>query len=123
MAPEIVAWLDKKIGPPALPLANKQEVEDFTNKHDVAVVGFFAPESEELASYNLACRDYDDYGVHYPVGVTTDLEAGKHYGAEGKVVLFKKFDERKVVYEGKLRISLKLINIRIIVQNFSFFKS
>merc|ERR1711953_225189 len=29
---------------------------------------------------------------------------GKHYGAEGKVVLFKKFDERKVVYEGELGV-------------------
>jgi len=104
MAPEIVAWLDKKIGPPALPLESVKEVEDFTRKHDVAVVGFFAPESEELASYNLACKDYDDYGVHYPVAVSTDPTAAKHFGAEGKVVLFKKFDEKKVVYDGELGV-------------------
>ena len=104
MAPEIVAWLDKKIGPPALPLADLKEVEDFTRKHEVAVVGFFAPESKELASYNLACKDYDDYGVHYPVAVTTDPAAAKHYDAEGKVVLFKKFDEKKVIYEGELGV-------------------
>jgi protein disulfide-isomerase A1 len=104
MAPEMEAWLDKKIGPPAEELAGLQEVELFAKRHQVAVVGFFQEGSDDLASYSAACRDYDDYGVHYPVGVTTDPAAAAHYGAQGKVVLFKKFDERKVVYEGELGV-------------------
>lgn len=103
MAPEMVDWLVKKIGPPARPLTSLQEVESFVSDHEVGVVGFFSEEgSEEHKAYILACRDYDDYGVHYPVAVTTDKEAGEHFGVKDKVVLFKKFDEKKVVFEGPL---------------------
>ena len=104
MAPEMVAWLDRKLGPPALPLAGLPEVEQFTAKHEVAVVGFFAEESPGLARYTEACRDYDDYGVTYPVALTTDPAAAQHFSVSDRVVLFKKFDERKVVYEGELGV-------------------
>lgn len=104
MAPEMVAWLDKKIGPPAVPLASIEEVQSFTKDHEVAVVGFFSEESLGYASYTAACLDYDDYGVHYPVGITTNPGVAQHYEAKDKVVLFKKFDERKVIYDGELGV-------------------
>ena len=99
-----ISWLDKKIGPSAAPLADLAEVEAFTKLHEVAVVGFFSPGSPGYDSFSLACQDYDDYGVHYPVAVTTDQGAAEHYSARDRVVLFKKFDERKVVYEGALGV-------------------
>ena len=102
MAPEIVDWLQKKIGPPAKLLETVKDVKDFVNQNEVGVVGFFEEKGEEFDKYNLACEDYDDYGVHYPVGVTTDSEALKHFDVKNKVVLFKKFDEKKVVYEGDI---------------------
>jgi len=102
MAPEMVDWMEKKIGPPAKPLETLKDVKSFVNNHEVAVVGFFEEQGEEFEKYNTACRDYDDYGVHYPVAVTTDKEALEHYGVKNKVVLFKKFDEKKVEYEGEL---------------------
>jgi len=104
MAPEMVKWLDKKIGPPAVPLAGLKEVQGFIKDHEVAVVGFFEAGTSEYASYNAACLDYDDYGVHYPVGVTTDLEAAKHFEVKDRIVLFKKFDERQVVHTGGLGV-------------------
>ena len=104
MAPEMVAWLDKKIGPPAKPLADLKEVKAFTKEHEVAVVGFFPEDSPERAQYEAACLDYDDYGVHYPVAVTADPEAFAHFDSKDRIVLFKKFDERKVVYEGSLGV-------------------
>lgn len=36
------------------------------------------------------------------MAVTTDKKHLKHYDVEDKIVLFKKFDEKKVVYEGEL---------------------
>ena len=102
MAPEIVDWLQKKIGPPAKLLETVKDVKDFINQNEVGVVGFFEDKGEEFDKYNLACQDYDDYGVHYPVGVTTDSEALKHFEVKNQVVLFKKFDEKKVVYEGDI---------------------
>ena len=102
MAPEIVDWLEKKIGPPAKILETLDDVKKFVSKTDVSVVGFFADQGDQFDAYNRACLDYDDYGVHYPVAVTNNKEALEHYGVMDKVVLFKKFDEKKVVYEGEL---------------------
>jgi len=102
MAPEIVDWLEKKIGPPAQPLDSLKDVKSFVGAKDVTVVGFFEEKGEEFEKYNLACQDYDDYGVHYPVGVTTEKEALEHYEVKNKIVLFKKFDEKKVVYDGEM---------------------
>jgi len=103
MAPEMVAWLEKKIGPPALPLTNLEEVKSFLTQHQVAVVGFFSDMGGEgWAAYSRACKDYDDYGVHYPVGVTADSEAADYYEVKDQIVLFKKFDEKKVVFDGEL---------------------
>jgi len=103
MAPEMVSWLEKKIGPPSKVLSTVKDVKSFVNDHEVAVVGFFSEAGGvSYEKYNLACRDYDDYGVHYPVAVTSNTEAFAHYEIKDKIVLFKKFDERKVVYEGEL---------------------
>ena len=102
MAPEMVDWLEKKIGPPAQPLESLKDVKKFVGDNQVAVVGFFEETDEGLEKYNKACLDYDDYGVHYPVGLTSDNEAMEHFGVKNKIVLFKKFDEKKVVYEGAL---------------------
>eukprot|EP00092_Neocalanus_flemingeri_P016671 GFUD01018034.1.p1 GENE.GFUD01018034.1~~GFUD01018034.1.p1 ORF type:complete len:435 (+),score=155.29 GFUD01018034.1:170-1306(+) len=103
MAPEMVAWLEKKIGPPSKVLSSLKDVKNFVKDHEVAIVGFFSEAGDDsYEKYNLACLDYDDYGVHYPVAVTTDKEASEHYEVKDRIVLFKKFDERKVVYEGEL---------------------
>ena len=79
-------------------------MESFTKDHDVSVVGFFSPESPDYDSYIAACLDYDDYGVKFPVAVTGDEEAAQHFGVKDKIVLFKKFDERQVVYDGELGV-------------------
>jgi len=102
MAPEMVDWLEKKIGPPAKPLESLKDVKKFVSDSQVAVVGFFEETDEGLDKYNKACLDYDDYGVHYPVGLSSDKEAMEHFGVKNKIVLFKKFDEKKVVFEGAL---------------------
>lgn len=104
MAPEMVSWLEKKIGPSALPLLSIDEVEAFISKHEVAVVGFFSEGSEEKDKYNSVCKDYDDYGVHYPVALVTDIETAAHYKAKQKLVLFKKFDEKEMMYSGELEV-------------------
>ena len=100
MANEIVGWLEKKIGPPAVPLADADAVKDFIAEHDVAVVGFFKDqESDAAKKYIEAILDYEEY----PVGITSDEAAMKDNDAkDGQVVLFKDFDERRAVYEGAI---------------------
>ena len=98
MANEIVGWLEKRIGPPAVILENEEAVDDFMDSAEVVVIGFFKDQnSKEAKKYLEVITDYEDY----PVGITSD-EASfkKHETSDGQVVLFKTFDERRAVYEG-----------------------
>ena len=100
MGVEMLDWLDKKLGPPAKILTSLKEVKKFIAENEVVVVGFFSEAGgEEAGKYNLACLDYEDY----PVAITHLQEAQDHYKVgDNSVVLFKKYDEKKVVYEGDL---------------------
>lgn len=125
MANEIVGWVEKKTGPPAETLETAEKVKDYIDEHEVAVIGFFKdPESEQCKKFQEAVRDYEEY----PCAITSDEEAFKenkvckimvfkrHPSPEtrnvlqpllfkvedGQVVLFKKFDEGRAVYEGAI---------------------
>jgi thiol-disulfide isomerase/thioredoxin len=102
-------------------------VQEFIAGNEVAVVGFFPhPETEEekvaagdqkeskIEVYLAACKDYDDYGVHYPVGLATDVAAAEHYGAKDQIVLFKTApnageDKEQVVYVAEPPLTPQLI--------------
>ena len=72
MANEMVEWVEKKIGPPAIILKTTEDVKDFTSEHEVCVVGFFSdPESEQANAYKKAVKDYEEY----PCGITSDMDA------------------------------------------------
>ena len=116
MAPEMVDWLEQKVGPPATILRTLETVQTFIEANDVAVVGFFPPrdnneeeddgEKEDRERYLEACKDYEDYGVHYPVGLAIDAAAASHYEAQNRIVLFKPAagtsEKQHVVYSGQL---------------------
>ena len=104
MAPEIVEWLEKKTGPPANILDTVEDVDTFISGNDVAVVGIFTEPGDQLAKYEKACLDYDDYGVHYPVGLTRSKEAKEKYGGQDGIILFKKSDEERVLYSGDFSV-------------------
>ena len=100
MAPEMVDWLEKKISPPAQILETLEDVKEFLSKSEVSVIGFFTQDGEKKSMYETACKDYDDYGVHYPVGMSSSKEVLEKYSEKEGIVLFKKFDEFKVIYSG-----------------------
>merc|ERR1712107_838071 len=100
MAPEMVDWLEKKIGPPVASLSTLEDVESFIADNEVAVVGFFAGSGPEKEGYEQACLDYDDYGVHYPVRITNDADAIAKFGGKDGVVLFTKYDNGEKKYSG-----------------------
>merc|ERR1712227_831625 len=56
MAPEIVDWVEKKVGPPAEVLGSLKDVKSFVGSKDVTVVGFFEEEGGELETQ--AIRDF-----------------------------------------------------------------
>jgi len=100
MAPEMVDWLEKKIGPSVASLSTLEDVESFIADNEVAVVGFFAGSGPEKEGYEQACLDYDDYGVHYPVRITNDADAIAKFGGKDGVVLFTRYDNGHKTYSG-----------------------
>ncbi|RZC35834.1 protein disulfide-isomerase [Asbolus verrucosus] len=97
-ADDIVAWLLKKTGPPAKELKTVEEAKEFIDANNVAVVGFFKDQTTDAAKAFLgAAASIDDH----PFGITSDDKIFKEYDVQcGTIVLFKKFDEGKVVFEG-----------------------
>ncbi|XP_074034328.1 protein disulfide isomerase [Leptinotarsa decemlineata] len=98
-ADDIVSWLLKKTGPPAKELSSVDEAKEFIEANKVAVIGFFKDQSTEEAKAFLgvaAAIDDIPFGISADDGVSSEYEA-----ASDSIVLFKKFDEGKVVYEGK----------------------
>ena len=100
MANEMVEWVEKKIGPDAEILETLENVKDFIDNSDVAVVGFFSdPESDNAKAYKASVKDYEEY----PCGITSDMAAAEKLDAkDGQVILFKNFDDRRAVYEGAI---------------------
>jgi len=99
-AREMVEWVEKKIGPEAEPMVTADDVDKAVDESEVVVIGFFKDqESENAKNYKLAVKDYEEYRC----GITSDDEAMKKHGAaDGQVILFKKFDQGRAVYEGAI---------------------
>ncbi|XP_029189738.2 protein disulfide-isomerase 2-like [Acropora millepora] len=98
-AAEIVSWLEKKTGPPAKELMTAEEVKAFTEKSDVVVVGFYKDkDSENAKAFIQAAEGTDD--VEF--GIVHDEALAKENNVEKDgLVLFKKFDEGRVDYDGE----------------------
>ncbi|KAK9719553.1 Thioredoxin [Popillia japonica] len=99
-ADEIVTWLIKKTGPPALNLAAVEEAKLFIESNNVAVVGFFKDQTSDDAKKFLnvaATTDDQQFAI-----TSEDSVFGEYEAQDGNVILFKKFDEGKVLFEGEL---------------------
>lgn len=95
-ADDIITWLEKKTGPGAKDLPTLDDVKAFIDAHNVAIVGFFKDAKSKNAVTFLDVGTLVDDHVF---GITSNEEIFKEYGVEdGKIVLFKKFDEGKVEY-------------------------
>lgn len=97
-ADDIVNWLLKKTGPPATDLATVEAAKKFIDGANVAVVGFFKDQSGDLAKTFLTIASGID---DIPFGISASDDVLANYEvSDGTVVLFKKFDEEQVAYEG-----------------------
>uniref|UniRef100_A0A1W7R9Z2 Protein disulfide-isomerase n=1 Tax=Hadrurus spadix TaxID=141984 RepID=A0A1W7R9Z2_9SCOR len=95
----IIKWLKKKTGPPAIQLMTVEEAKEFKGSSDVVIIGFFKDqESKEAKEYLDVAFAIDDH----PFGITSDEGIYKELEVEkDNVVLFKKFDEERINYEGE----------------------
>jgi len=98
---EIVNWLNKKTGPPAVDLDDVEKAKKFIEDNEVAVIGYFSDkESETAKEFLKAAESIEDipFGISSADDVKSHIEADK----DG-VVLFKKFDEGRVAYPSELK--------------------
>lgn len=87
-ADEIVTWLIKKTGPPALNLAAVEEAKLFIESNNVAVVGFFKDQTSDDAKKFLnvaATTDDQQFAI-----TSEDSVFGEYEAQDGNVILFKK---------------------------------
>ncbi|KAG7205442.1 hypothetical protein KM043_007434 [Ampulex compressa] len=110
---EIVNWLLKKTGPDAKDLPTVEDAKSFVDAHNVSIVGYFKDVNSKEAKVFLDVGNAIDDHVF---GITSSDEVFADHGMEdGKVVLYKKFDEGKSVFEGELTFKA--------LQNFIFIQS
>uniref|UniRef100_A0A6P7GYS8 protein disulfide-isomerase n=1 Tax=Diabrotica virgifera virgifera TaxID=50390 RepID=A0A6P7GYS8_DIAVI len=99
-ADNIVLWLEKKTGPPAKDLGSIEAAEDFIEEYKIVVIGFFSDQStnNENAKNFLKVASGSDkirFGISGDKDVRDEFEV-----ADNSIVLFKKFGNRNVVYNG-----------------------
>jgi len=91
-AEEIVLWLKKKSGPPAVTLSTVEELKKFQDDNEVGVVGLFKDlESTVSKTFTTVAQGVDSaaFGVTSEQALFDELKiTGDH-----ALVLFKKFDE------------------------------
>jgi len=96
---EIVGWLKKKTGPPAKEFTSADDLKAFIDARSVAVVGFFKnKESEEAKKFIEAASDIDD--VEFAITHDESCAKAHEQDKDAAVVLFKKFDDGKVTFDG-----------------------
>ncbi|ORY00427.1 hypothetical protein K493DRAFT_103679 [Basidiobolus meristosporus CBS 931.73] len=96
----IVSYM-KKQNLPALSEVTLESVETFKDSDNVVVIGFFpSTESEEYKALKEVAEELRD---DFLFGASVDTEVLSKFDIkESGVVLFKKFDEGKDVFEGKI---------------------
>merc|ERR1712226_499836 len=92
---EIVSWVTKKSGPPAVPVEGADAATKFKTDNEVAVVGFVS--GDKLDAFNAAGDSFDDV----PFGVLDADAAAALEVAEGQVALLKQFDDGRVNFDGE----------------------
>lgn len=99
---DIIKWLKKKTGPPAVTLSTVDEAKSFKEGANVVVVGLFNDlESESAKTFLEAAAENDEY----PFAIASEKAVFTELGSDKDgVVLFKKFDEGRNELEEEITV-------------------
>ncbi|XP_051877246.1 protein disulfide-isomerase-like [Pristis pectinata] len=93
----IITWLKRRIGASALRLTSITQIKTFIESEDVVVVGFFKDlKGNDTQTFYETAQDIPDL----PFGITNNAKHFVKYGVtRDTVILFRKFEEKRVDYE------------------------
>ncbi|RHY25784.1 hypothetical protein DYB32_008102 [Aphanomyces invadans] len=97
-ADEIEKWVIKNSGPAVKIIESAEELEKLTEANDVVVLAHIDSVTGTQKDILEKVADGEEVAV---IVATTDASLHADVKTAGSVVLFKKFDEKKVVYEGE----------------------
>ena len=105
-----MTWLEKRGGAAAQVISKVSEAEKMIEDQEVVVIGFFDDmDCEEAKQYKEAADMVDEAFFL----LTSEADVRKHYEVKSDktLVLFKDWDEGRVVYEGDLTKSKVRIRV------------
>lgn len=98
-ADDIVAWLKKKTGPPAIEVASAEQAKEVIAANNVVILGFFPDQGSDKAVTFLNTAGLVDDQIF---AVVTDEKVIEELEAQPEdVILYKNFEDPRVKYEGK----------------------
>ena len=96
-ADDIVQWVTKKLGPALKELPTAADAKAFADASEVVVIGVFDNSAPQFATLESVARKTDDVNF----GVSAAADVASEYGVSAPaIVLLKKFDEGKAIYDG-----------------------
>ena len=96
----IVAWLEKKTGPPAIDVEEAAAVKDLVEKEDVLVLGLFKDQKGDEAQQFLKAADKMD-DAKFAISSAKALLKEYEIKGDNAIILLKNFDEGRADFEGK----------------------
>ncbi|XP_067914550.1 protein disulfide-isomerase [Heterodontus francisci] len=97
---DIINWLKKRMGPAADTISEADAAEKLVESSEVVVIGFFKDvEGNDAKIFLQAAEAFDEV----PFGITSEADIFTKYDVKKDgVVLFKKFDEGRNIYDGEV---------------------
>ncbi|XP_050526389.1 protein disulfide-isomerase isoform X2 [Daktulosphaira vitifoliae] len=96
----IIQWVTKKSGAAAKTLSSEEEQKEFISSQDVVVIGYFEnTESEAAKLFNDIADSIDEHQF----GFVSDYSKFPNLKHKEKLVLYKNFDEKEVVFDQDLK--------------------
>ena len=97
-ADDIVAWLKKKTGPPAVEITSAEQAKKISSTNNVAVFGFFTDKESEKSQAFLTVAGLIDDQIF---AIVSDEKVIKELEAEDEdMIIFKNFEEPRVKFDG-----------------------
>ncbi|CAD8179388.1 unnamed protein product [Paramecium pentaurelia] len=98
---DIVAWINKKSGPPSNELNSVQDLEKFLERVSSSpIIVFFGSQEDDndFQTFKAVAQQNDKVTFAH----IFNAEASEKYSVQGKIVLFKSFDEKRNDFDGSI---------------------